>query len=57
MLNVECEIAGVHMCYFATTIAIVGMAAWEFLDVRCLTVENENRRKTASFSSYSIMEF
>lgn len=53
--NVECEMAGVHMCYFATT--IVGRAALEFLNVRCLTVENENRRKTPSFSSYLVMGF
>ena len=37
--NVECEMAGVHMCYFFAT-TIVGRAALEFLDVRCLTVEN-----------------
>lgn len=55
--NVECEMAGVHMCYFATTIANVGRAAWEFLDVRCLTVENLNRRKTPSLSSYLVMGF
>lgn len=37
--NVECEMAGVHMCYFATT--IVGRAALEFLDVRCLMLKTK----------------